>query len=355
MHCACRRAALAAALGAIAAVAATLGFASGPRSEGAAAPIPASAQTITIYSGRSEALVGPALEKFERETGATLRVRYGETAELAALLLEERDRTPASVFFAQDAGALGALAREGRLARLPDSILTRVDPRFRSPRGEWVGVTGRARTLVYNTERLTEDVLPASVLELTDPKWRGRVGWAPGNGSFQAFVTALRITLGEDGAEQWLRDMIANQPREYPKNSEIVRAVGAGEVDVGLVNHYYLHRFTSANPEFPAKNHSFKAGDTGAMINVAGAGVLKRRGENEESRALAEKLVTWLLSDEAQRHFVSETHEYPLVEGVDADEDLTPLAEIRSPDIDLSDLDDLEGTLKLLRKVGALP
>src|SRR5690606_26622021 len=194
------------------------------------------AQTITVYSGRSEALVGPALEKFQQETGARLRVRYGETAELAALLLEERDRTPASVFFAQDAGALGALARESRLATLPDPVLTRVDPRFRSPRGEWVGVTGRARTLDYNTGKLTEAELPASVLELTDPKWRGRIGWAPTNGSFQAFVTAMRVQLGEDRAEKWLRDILANKPQEYPKNSEIVRAVGAGEVDVGLVN-----------------------------------------------------------------------------------------------------------------------
>lgn len=351
-----RPAALAAAFGTIAAAFA-LGFTSAPAAEGAPgarATVPA-AQTITVYSGRSEALVGPALEKFQQETGAQLRVRYGETAELAALLLEEGDRTPASVFFAQDAGALGALAREGRLATLPDSILTRVDPRFRSPRGEWIGVTGRARTLVYNTERVAEEELPNSVLDLTDPKWHGRIGWAPTNGSFQAFVTAMRITRGEERTEQWLRDIMANDPQEYPKNSEIVRAVGAGEVDVGLVNHYYLHRFTDADPNFSAKNHYFKSGDPGALVNVAGVAILKRRGETEESRQLAEKLITWLLSDEAQRHFAGETHEYPLVEGVEAGDDLTPLAEIQSPDIDLSDLDDLEGTLALLRKVGALP
>jgi iron(III) transport system substrate-binding protein len=368
MLCCCRRwGGIAVAFaGAFAAVTLVLGLGAGPGGAGAgegaggAGAGLVGAATITVYSGRSEALVGPALEKFQQETGHTLRVRYGETAELAALLLEEGERTPASVFFAQDAGALGALARRGRLVALPDSILTRVDPRFRSPRGDWVGVTGRARTLVYNTQKLTEAELPASVLELTDPKWRGRIGWAPTNGSFQAFVTAMRVQLGEERTEAWLRGVMANKPQEYPKNSEIVRAVGAGEVDVGLVNHYYLFRFTEANPEFPAKNHSFKAGDPGALINVAGAGILKRRppsprGGNDESREVAEQLIMWLLSEEAQKHFVAETHEYPLVEGVAADEALTPLAEIQSPDIDLSDLDDLEGTLKLLRKVGALP
>lgn len=307
--------------------------------------------TVYVYSGRNRDLVEPIFDSFTSKTGIQVLVRYGGTAELAAALLEEGDRTTAQVFFAQDAGALGALTKAGALAPLPESIHDRVDETYRAVDGTWVGVTGRARTLVYNTQRLGSGDVPESVMALTDPTWKGRIAWAPANGSFQAFVTGMRQTLGEEATEAWLRGMIENDAKEYPKNSAIVRAVGAGEVDLGLVNHYYLHRFLAEDPDFPAANAFTAPGDPGSLVNIAGCGVLKSSAESESARALIE----FLLSDEAQRQFATQTHEYPLVDGVPVGEGLVPIEQIEPPALDLSDLDDLEGTLRLLREVGALP
>lgn len=306
---------------------------------------------LTVYSGRGEDLVGVVLDDFTTETGIELDVRYGDTAELASLLLEEGDGTPADVYWAQDAGALGALAGEGLFAELPSDVLDRVDEGNRADDGTWTGVTGRARTIVHSTERVADDELPSSVLELTDPQWQGRVGWAPTNGSFQSFVTAMRVVLGEDETREWLEGMIANDVQVYENNSSQVEAVGRGEIDLGLVNHYYLLRFLAEDPEFPAANH-FPAGDVGSLLNVAGVGVL----DASDSPAGAEQLVDYLLSDEVQEFFagVTDEAEYPLVDGVEPSEPLPPLDSIDAPDVDLAELQDLEGTLELLTEVGAL-
>ncbi|MDX1510634.1 MAG: iron ABC transporter substrate-binding protein [Nitriliruptorales bacterium] len=309
------------------------------------------AVTLTVYSGRDEELVQEAFDRFTAETGIQVDVRYAGTAELASTLLEEGDASPADLYWAQDAGALGAVARAGLLATLPDDILGLVADGNRDVDGRWVGITGRARTIAYNTDALAADEVPASVLDLTAPEWAGRVGWAPGNGSFQAFVTAMRIELGEAVTRDWLEDMLANGAQEYPSNSTIVEAIGRGEVDLGLVNHYYLFRFLDEDPDFPVAQ-VFPAGDVGGMLNVAGVGVLA----SSQQQAAAQQLVEFLLSEEIQGYFsgVREELEYPLRLGVPASPDLPPLDELDPPAIDLGDLDDLAGTLQLLADVGAL-
>ena len=306
---------------------------------------------LTIYSGRNENLVGPLLARYQELSGVTVNVRYGGTAELAATILEEGQNSPADVFFGQDAGALGALSLAGRFTQLPAEILDRVDPRFQSGSGDWVGASGRARVFVYNTEMLSEDDLPNDIWALTDSKWKGKIGWAPTNGSFQAFVTALRVLEGEQRAQEWLEAMIANDVQIYAKNTPIVEATGKGEIELGLVNHYYLYRFLAEDPDFQAKNHHPSAGDAGSMINVAGVGIL----DTAKDRAAAEAFVAFLLSDEAQTYFSEETNEYPIVAGVPATAaGLLPLADVHTPELDLTDLDDLEGTLQLLQEVNAL-
>lgn len=313
-------------------------------------PSPADAEgPITVYSGRSEDLVGPILDRFTEETGIEVEVRYGDTAEMAAQILEEGDNTPADVYYGQDAGALGALQKEGRLAELPADLLEQVEPRFRSGDDLWVGTSGRARTIVYDTEALSREELPDSILDFTDPEWSGRIGWAPTNGSFQAHVTAMRVELGEDATRDWLEGIVANEPRVYEGNTPIVEAAGRGEIDVGFVNHYYLYRFLEEDPDFTADN-AFLTGDIGALINVAGVAVL---GTTDQPDA-AERLVGFLLSEEAQEYFSTETFEYPLTGGAEPDRRLPSLDEIETPDVDLTDLDDLQGTLELLREVGAL-
>jgi iron(III) transport system substrate-binding protein len=307
---------------------------------------------LVIYSGRSENLVAPLIEEFEQESGINVEVRYGGTAEMAATILEEGDNSPADVFFAQDAGSLGALAEAGRLEQLPEDVLNQVDARYRDPNGEWVGASGRARVLVYNTDQLTEADLPSNVFELTDPKWEGQVGWAPTNGSFQSFVTAMRQINGEDATRQWLEDMIANGVQSYDNNVAVVEAVGKGEIQAGLVNHYYLYRFLEEQGEsFPARNYYFPDGGADALVNIAGAGIVNTTNQEE----LALRFVEFLLSDEAQQYFADETVEYPLITAdVQINPLLTPLSELNPPQIDLSDLSDLQGTLEMLQDVGAL-
>ena len=305
---------------------------------------------LVVYSGRTEELVGPILERFSEESGIEVAVRYGDTAEMANLILTEGDNSPADLYLAQDAGALGAVAEEGMLATLPDATLGLVDERFRSPDGAWVGVSGRARVVVYNTDNVSPDELPDSIFGFTDPAWSGRIGWAPTNGSFQAFVTALRVLEGEDQARAWLEGIEANEPSVYEGNNPALDAVIAGEIDVAFINHYYLMERLAQEPDVPAANFFLSDGDPGALVNVAGVGIL----ETADQADAAARLVEFLLSEEAQTYFADETKEYPLAAGVEPDPELPPLADIATPDIDLSDLSDLEGTLELLTDVGLL-
>ena len=312
---------------------------------------PAAPQSITVYSGRSEELVGPLIERFTSETGIQAEVRYADTAELASLILQEGANTPADVYFAQDAGALGAVAAGGQLEALPQETLDRVAPAFRSPAGRWVGVSGRARVVVYDSRELEPADLPTSIDGFTDPAWSGRIGWAPTNGSFQAFVTAYRVLRGDDAARAWLEGIQANEPRVYDGNTPVVQAVADGEIDVGFVNHYYLLRALAEQGEsFPVRNHFMSGSDPGALVNVAGAGVVS----GTDNQQAARRFVSFLLSDASQQYFAEETFEYPLVAGIAGPEGQPPLDQLQTPDIDLSSLSDLEGTLQLLNEVGVL-
>lgn len=305
---------------------------------------------LTLYSGRSEELVGPLIERFEKETGIDVEVRYGDTAEMAALIAEEGARTPADVFWAQDAGALGAMQSAAAFTDLPSSILDRVDASNRSETGDWVGVSGRVRVLAYNPDRVRAAELPGAVMDLTAARWRGKLGWAPTNGSFQSFVTAFRQLRGDAAARSWLTAMKENGTEAYPKNDAIVQAVARGEIDAGLVNHYYAFAHKEQEPTARVEDHFFRDGDVGGLVNVAGAGVI----EHTDNRARAERFVAYLLSDAAQRYFVEETFEYPLVAEIGAAPGLPALSTLRPPTVNLSNLEDLEGTLKLLTDVGLI-
>ncbi len=311
-----------------------------------------SAAPLVVYSGRNANLVGPLLEQFKEETGIDIQVRYGDTAEMAATILEEGRNSPADVYFGQDAGALGALAAAGRLDKLPDSLLRQVDERFRDPDGRWVGTSGRARVLVYNNELVKAEELPQDIWALTEPQWRGKVGWAPTNGSFQAFVTALRVLEGDEAARRWLEGMIANDVKVFTGNTAIIEAVARGEILVGLVNHYYLYNFLAQqDANAPIVNYTFPGGGAGSLINVAGAGVV----DTSKNKAMAERFIALLLSPEAQEYFAAQTHEYPLAgQASRLAPGLPPLDSIAAPALDLGNLDDLQGTLELLQAVGAL-
>ncbi|MCZ7528118.1 MAG: iron ABC transporter substrate-binding protein [Acidimicrobiia bacterium] len=289
---------------------------------------------LTVYSGRTKNLVGPLLEQFSEETGIGIDVRYGDSADLALLVDTEGDRSPADVFLSQSPGATGYLDGEGRLLPLTDEVLDLVDPAFRAADGEWVGISGRARTLVYNTEMVEEGELPDSVLDLVDPRYEGLVALAPTNGSFQDFVTGMRDVLGDDETLAWLEGMRDNGARTYANNTAIVEAVGRGEVAMGLVNHYYNERAKAEDPDVASENHFFEGDDIGNLVLVTAVAVL----DTADDRDAAERLVEFLLSEQAQEFFAGETFEYPLAAGVEPAVDLPPLEQIGSPALDLSDL-----------------
>ena len=315
----------------------------------AAACDSADAGSLVIYSGRSESLVAPVIQRFRDASGLDVRVKYGGSSEIAATIEEEGEDSPADVFWAQDPGALGALS--ARFTPLPEDAAAAVPDWARHEDGLWVGISGRARVMIYNSD-LPQDSLPESLEDLTEPKWKGRVGWPPSNSSFRVMITAMRRMWGEDKTREWLEGMLANDVKVFPKNTPLVAAAGAGEVDIGLVNHYYLHRFLAEEGEgFGARNLYLNDGGPGSLIMVAGAGVLDS-ADNPEN---AVRFVRFLLSDVAQQYFAASTFEYPLVDGVRTHHPLPPLGELAGPDIDLALLGDLKGSEALLRETGVIP
>ncbi len=306
--------------------------------------------TLTVYSGRSEALVSELFAQFTAQTGIEISARYGDSGEMAALLLTEGRKTPADVFFSQDAGALGAVSDAELLATLPSALIELVGESYRSRTGTWVATSGRARVVVYNPTLV--DTPPTSVDDLLDPKWSGKIGFVPTNASWQSFVTALRVIRGEDAARKWLESFAANKPVAYEKNAVVVDAVNAAEVALGLTNHYYLYQKIAAEgvDKVVAKNHFFTNGDVGGLVNVAGVGVLASTRHEQA----AQKFVQFLLSVKGQEYLANKTYEYPLVAGVSQYAELPSLAELNPPAIDLADLKSIEKTQELLSQTGLL-
>jgi iron(III) transport system substrate-binding protein len=304
--------------------------------------------SLTVYSGRSEALVSDLYAAFTAETGITVNARYGDSGELAALILAEGSSSPADVFFSQDAGALGAI--EESLEVLPQTVLSAVEPQYSAASGRWVGVSGRVRVVVYNSTLVPNP--PTTIDELLDSKWSGKIGFAPNNASWQSFVTALRVIRGEAEAEQWLTGFAANKPVAYEKNAVIRDAVNTGEVSLGLVNHYYLYEKIAAEGSegIVAKNQSMAPGDVGGLINVAGVGILA----SAPHKAAAKMFVEFMQSDVAAEYFRTKTWEYLLSKSAMQPDGLPPLAELKAPSFDLSNLQLIEATQKLLQKVGLL-
>lgn len=303
---------------------------------------------LTIYSGRELSLIEPILTQFAEDTGIDIGVRDGTTADLALQIDNEGDRSPADVFLSQSPGAVQYLDDRDRLLELPQAVLGRVPEANRADDGRWVGLTGRVRTLVYNTDLVDEADLPTSVLDLVGPEYQGILAVAPGNASFQDFVTGMRGELGDDGALEWLEGIVANDPEIYPNNISILDAVNRGEIEMGLINHYYWFESAVDDPDQPSALHFFEDGDLGSMLLITAASVVDTTDQRED----AERLVEYLLGEEAQRYFAEVTLEYPLAEGTAPVEGLFPLDEIVSARVDLQELGSLGRTIELIDQSG---
>lgn len=305
--------------------------------------------SLVIYSGRSQEFIEPFLQRFTEESGISVEVRYGDSAALAAQILEEGENSPADLFLSQDAGALGAVSASELLAQLPGELTNLVEEKYRSAKLDWIALTGRVRVLAYAPDRVKD--LPKSIASLTDSIWKGRVGIAPTNSSFQAFVTAMIQKQGESATETWLRGLMTNSVKFYEKNSLIVQAIDSGEIDAGLTNHYYKWEVSEElDRPINVEISFFAPGDIGNLVNVSGAGIL--RSSNNKERSV--QLIRYLLSEGEQSRFVSDTHEYSILNPNLRPEGLSALNEIAAPNVDLASLADLEVTQRILIKVGML-
>jgi iron(III) transport system substrate-binding protein len=306
---------------------------------------------LVIYSGRNEELVDPLIERFEQESGYDVSVRYGSSAEMGAALLEEGDRSPADVFFSQEVGAVGVLEKAGMLAELPAEVVERADERFRPAAGNrWVGVTGRSRVIVFNPDLV--DAPPTGVLDLVGAEYAGKVAWVPSNAGFQAFITAFRVSQGNEAAREWLEAMKINGAQEYASNDEVLAAVDNGDIAIGLINHYYWAQLLAevGEAELDAEIVFPKGDDPGGLVNATAVGILEGAADSEAALAFVE----FLLSETGQTYFTEETQEYPVVDGIPDPDGIPPLEELEGPAIDLTDLESLEATQRLLTDVGLL-
>ena len=304
---------------------------------------------LLIYSGRGEELVGPLIEEFRQSSGLEVEVRYAGSTELASTLLEEGSSSEADVFIAQDPASLGLAAP--LMATLSSEVISAVPPRFRDRANRWVGVSGRIRAIIYDRDQVQVSELPHSIDDLLDPRWANMIGVAPTNSSFLAFVAAMILDRGESATLEWLEGLAALEPLDYPKNSPIVAAADAGEVGLGLVNHYYLLRLQAEGGGKRAANHFLAAGDPGSLVMPSGVAVLAGSDQAENAHSFIE----FLLSEESQRYFAETTYEYPLVAGVGPAASLPPIESIPTPEIDLSDLHTaLERATDLVAEAGLL-
>jgi len=309
------------------------------------AEMPALEGELTVYSGRGEFLVGELVGYIDDlYDDLDLTVRYNNSTDLVNQIVNEGEGSPADVFYSVNAGALGALADAGRTQALPDDVAGKVRQEFRTE--QWVGTSGRARTIPYNTDEYSESELPDDIMAYPE-EFDGDLGWAPSYGSAQAFITAMRILEGEEATREWLEAMVERGAATYPDEFRTCQEIADGEIDAAFTNHYYIQRVLDGNPEAPIAT-TFTEGDAGAVFNVAGAAVVDTASDAD----LAANFVRHLLSAEAQDYFARSTFEYPLIPEVEPIGDLPSIDELDVPDIDLSQLSNLEPTIDLMRDAG---
>ena len=308
--------------------------------------------TVTIYSGRTEYLIGPILEAFACESGIDVRVRWGNSTDLAVLIGEEGAATEADVFLSRSPGPVGFLEGLGLLGTIDDDVLDLVEPQNRAASGAWIGFSGRKRVLVRNLDAVSDADLPASVFDLTDERYRGRVALPATNGSFEDWFTVFRDQHGDEVATTWLHDMVANDAEYYPNNRAIVEAAGRREIDMGLVNHYYQHQeAAAAGDAHRAENHDFGPDDIGSLLIITAATVLDTAEDPEASN----ELIAYLLTPQAQSYFTNKTFEYPLGAGVAPNPALPPLTALEIGSVDFDTLGGgFEETERIIRESGIL-
>jgi iron(III) transport system substrate-binding protein len=307
--------------------------------------------SITVYNAQHEELIAEIAPLFEKETGIEVKLRSGSDLELANQLVQEGDASPADVFLTENSPAMSLVDNAGLFAKVDQSTLDQIPEQYWPTSKTWVGFIARSTVVVYNTDAMSEDDLPSSIMDFADPEWAGRISYSPTGADFQAIVSAVLELEGEQATQKWLDGLAANGT-VYDGNNVVLEAVNAGEIEAGIIYHYYGYRDQAESGENSDSSalHFFGNQDPGAFLSISGAGVLASSDHAED----AQKFVDFLVSEEGQEAIAdSYALEYPLNPHVALDPPVKPLEELQPPTVDVSELNS-EKVVEMMQEAGLL-
>jgi iron(III) transport system substrate-binding protein len=306
---------------------------------------------LTLYNAQHEDLIKAMVEGFTKETGIKVNLRSGKDFELANQIVQEGDASPADVFVTENSPAMSLVDGKGRFAKVDDGTLAQVPSQYSPSSGNWVGFAARSTVFAYNSKQLTADQLPKSIMDIQDPRWEGKIGVAAAGADFQAIVSAVLATTGEDATKQWLAALKKNA-KIYPGNIAVMKAVDSGEIQAGVIYHYYWYK-DRAESGANSKNTELKFftdGDPGAFLSVSGAGVVKA----SKKQADAQKLVKYLTGKNGQQILSdSKALEYSIGKDATPNSKLKPLGELKPPAIDVAKLNGAK-VVELMQQAGLI-
>jgi iron(III) transport system substrate-binding protein len=309
------------------------------------------ATTLTLYNAQHEDLMQAVVDGFTEKTGIKVEFRSGDDAELANQIVQEGKASPADVFVTENSPSVQVVADAGLFSPVGEAALAQVPEQYRPSSGSWVGFAARSTVLAYNPGLISESQLPASMMDLANPEWKGKVGFPPGGADFQAIVSAVLSLRGEAATRTWLQGL-ADGKAIYQGNSAVMQAVNEGKIPVGIIYHYYWFKDqaeSGANSN-SVKLHYFKNQDPGAFVSVSGAGVLASSGHQKE----AQEFVQYLTSADGQRRLAESTAlEYAVANGAASADVLPPLSTLGAPTVDPGSLNGPKVT-ELMQAAGLL-
>ena len=307
--------------------------------------------SLVVYNAQHEELIDEVAEQFTEDTGIEVELRNGSDLELANQIVAEGDSSPADVFLTENSPAMSLVDNDGRFAELEPGSLEAIPEQYRPEDGTWTGFAARSTVLAYNTDDVDPEDLPSSLLEMAEPQWEGRVAFSPSGADFQAIVSAVLELEGEEATREWLAGLERNGAI-YDGNSTVLQAVNAGEVDTGIIYHYYWHRDQEESGENSDSSamHYFDGGDPGAFLSVSGAGVLATSDDADD----AQRFVEYLVSEPGQQ-VVADSYalEYTLNPAVTLGRGVPGLDELDPPEVDLASLNGPE-VVDLMQEAGFL-
>jgi iron(III) transport system substrate-binding protein len=307
--------------------------------------------SITVYNAQHEELIVELAEKFTEETGIDVELSNGADFEKANQLVQEGDASPADVFLTENSPAMTMVDNAGLLATLDQETLDQIPAQYRPSNGHWLGFAGRSTVVVFNTDELSADQLPESILDFAEPEWKGRISFSPTGADFQAIVSAVLELEGEEATRAWLEGLKENGT-VYQGNNVVLSSVNDGETAAGIEYHYYWYRDQAENGENSEKSELYFFGDQdpGAFVSISGAAIL----ESSEKKADAQKFIDFLVSEEGQQALGdSYALEYPLRPGATLPAEVKPFAELQPPTVDYATLNG-PLVIEMMQEVGFL-